>query len=105
MARSNSSDRKLQDRFREVVNVMTSLERDILAGARISQHELQLIVTTHHFTEVGVGVFTALIQQSEIIQLEEEDGVTYLVKNPAYLVEEEITQPRTWTDKLGPHEK
>jgi hypothetical protein len=93
-------DKRKQYSYKEIVNVMNSIERDVIAGSRVSQHELQLIVTTHKFSKVETDIFTALIQQSEIILLEEEDGVTYLVRNPAYLVEEELTQPRTITDKL-----
>jgi hypothetical protein len=93
-------DKQVRITFREIVKVMESIERDILAGARVSQHELQLIVTTHKFSKVDTDIFTALIQQSEIILLEEEDGITYLVRNPDFLVEEELTQPRTITDKL-----
>ena len=93
-------DERLREQFKEIVAVLKSLEKDIIAGDRISQHELQLIVTTHKFSKTGVDVFTALIKQSDVISLVEDAGVTYLVKNPEFLVEEEVSVSRTWTDKL-----
>lgn len=95
-SRNDLREKRMKEQFKGIRQMLITIEKTVLALGRMEEHEVELMLTTHRLSPLGREVFTAFLEQSDVVIWEGEPGHRYLVKHPEYLVEEdELTQPRT----------
>lgn len=97
----SKNQRRMKEQFRGIRQMLITLEKNVVALSRVEEHEVELMVTTHRLSQLGREVFFSFLEQSDVVVWDTDaDGKRFLKKNPDYLIEEDITQPRTIPEEL-----